>query len=110
MDRTDALEDDLSPLEQRRVRLRAFADEMMETIRALPKPQTWLEGERAMRCIASSDRVVVQRTVALTARPPTTPLLPTTSGGSNIPLPGRLRFAWLPPPLKKGKRKKSDAM
>ncbi len=49
-----------SPLEQRRAVLRALSDDIMETIKTLPKPQSWLEGDRAMRCLGTADRVTVQ--------------------------------------------------
>lgn len=56
----DNIATDLSPLEQRRAALRALSDDIMETIKTLPKPQSWLEGDRAMRCLGTTDRVVVQ--------------------------------------------------
>ena len=34
----------LSPLEQRRMRLRAYADRVLEAVEALPMPKTALEG------------------------------------------------------------------
>ena|GEM_PF-3788153 len=51
---------ELSPLEQRRAELRALSDDIMETIKPLPKPQSWLEGDRAMRCLGTTNRVMVQ--------------------------------------------------
>ncbi|MGN6363252.1 hypothetical protein [Asticcacaulis taihuensis] len=87
MDIKDDTLGDLSPLEQRRVALRALSDDIMETIKTLPKPQSWLEGDRAMRCLGTADRVTVQlftkvkahttaerrQTPALSVRP-TTPI------------------------------------
>lgn len=60
METSDDITADLSPLEQRRAALRALSDDIMETIKTLPKPQSWLEGDRAMRCLGTADRVTVQ--------------------------------------------------
>jgi hypothetical protein len=60
MDMRNDIATDLSPLEQRRTVLRALSDDIMETIKTLPKPQSWLEGDRAMRCLGTADRVTVQ--------------------------------------------------
>ncbi|MGN6366107.1 hypothetical protein [Asticcacaulis taihuensis] len=60
MDISDDIAATLTPLEQRRAALRALSDEIMETIKTLPKPQSWLEGDRAMRCLGTADRVTVQ--------------------------------------------------
>lgn len=76
MDISDDIAIPLSPLEQRRAALRALSDEIMETIKTLPKPQSWLEGDRAMRCLGTADRVTVQlftKVKAHTPRP-TSPL------------------------------------
>jgi hypothetical protein len=51
---------DLSPLEQRRARLRAFADRVLEAVEALPMPKTALEGERTLRTVTAADRMLVQ--------------------------------------------------
>lgn len=83
MDMRNDIPTDLSPLEQRRAALRALSDDIMETIKGLSKPTTWLEGDRAMRCLGTADRVTVQlftkvkghtpserrQTPALSARP-----------------------------------------
>ncbi|MCR6659000.1 MAG: hypothetical protein NVV72_06525 [Asticcacaulis sp.] len=60
METSDDIAAPLSPLEQRRAALRALSDEIMETIKTLPKPQSWLEGDRAMRCLGTADRVTIQ--------------------------------------------------
>ncbi|HTM80451.1 hypothetical protein [Asticcacaulis sp.] len=60
MDTPEDIAADLSPLEQRRAALRALSDDIMETIKDFPKPQSWLEGDRAMRCLGTADRVTVQ--------------------------------------------------
>ena len=67
MDDTPA---NLSPLEQRRAALRALSDDIMETIKTLPKPQSWLEGDRAMRCLSTADRVTVQLFTKVKAQTP----------------------------------------
>jgi len=51
---------DLSPLEQLRARLRAFADRVLEAIEALPMPKTVIDGERTARAITATDRMLVQ--------------------------------------------------
>lgn len=51
---------DLSPLEQRRMRLRAFADRVLEAVESLPMPKTALDGERTLRAITACDRMLVQ--------------------------------------------------
>ncbi len=60
METSDDIATELSPLEQRRAELRALSDEIMAVIKTLSKPTTWLEGDRAMRCLATSDRTMVQ--------------------------------------------------
>nr|WP_303831305.1 hypothetical protein [Asticcacaulis taihuensis] len=50
----------LSPLEQRRMRLRAYADRVLEAVEALPMPKTALEGERSLRAITACDRMLIQ--------------------------------------------------
>jgi len=60
MDTSDDISASLSPLEQRRAALRDLSDDIMETIKTLPKPQSWLEGDRALRCLGTADRVTVQ--------------------------------------------------
>ena len=51
---------DLTPLEQRRMRLRAYADRVLEAVEALPMPKTALEGERTLRAITACDRMLIQ--------------------------------------------------
>lgn len=70
MDIKDDTLADLSPLEQRRAALRALSDDIMETIKTLPKPQSWLEGDRAMRCLGTADRVTVQLFTKVKAHAP----------------------------------------
>ena len=45
MDMMDNSLANLTPLEQRRMRLRAYADRVLEAVEALPMPKTALEGE-----------------------------------------------------------------
>ena len=70
MDIKDDIATELSPLEQRRAALRALSDDIMETIKTLPKPQSWLEGDRAMRCLGTADRVTVQLFTKVRAQRP----------------------------------------
>ena len=70
MDMKDNTPTDLSPLEQRRAALRALSDDIMETIKTLPKPQSWLEGDRAMRCLGTADRVTIQLFTKVKAHTP----------------------------------------
>ncbi|MCR6660694.1 MAG: hypothetical protein NVV72_15610 [Asticcacaulis sp.] len=70
MDTSDDTLADLSPLEQRRAVLRALSDDIMETIKTLPKPQSSLEGDRAMRCLGTADRVTVQLFTKVKAHAP----------------------------------------
>ena len=70
MDTSDDIAVTLSPLEQRRAALRALSDEIMEAIKTLPKPQSWLEGDRAMRCLGTADRVTVQLFTKVKAHAP----------------------------------------
>lgn len=60
MDTYDDTTADLSPLEQRRMRLRAFADRVLEAVEALPMPKTALDSERTLRAITAADRMLVQ--------------------------------------------------
>jgi len=50
----------LSPLEQRRERLRAFADRVLEAVEALPMPKNAADSERTLRAIATADRMLIQ--------------------------------------------------
>ncbi|HTM81863.1 hypothetical protein [Asticcacaulis sp.] len=70
MDMRNDIATNLSPLEQRRAALRALSDDIMETIKTLPKPQSWLEGDRAMRCLGTADRVTVQLFTKVKAHTP----------------------------------------
>ena len=59
----DILEDitgGLSPLEQRRARLRAFADRVLEAVEALPMPKAAADAERTLRTVTAADRMLVQ--------------------------------------------------
>ena len=60
MDTSDDIATDLSPLEQRRMRLRAFADRVLEAVEALPMPKTHIDSERTLRAITAADRMLVQ--------------------------------------------------
>ncbi|CAL4867146.1 hypothetical protein MMA231_01397 [Asticcacaulis sp. MM231] len=60
MDIKDDTRADLSPLEQRRARLRAYADRVLEAVEALPMPKTALDGERSLRTITAADRMLIQ--------------------------------------------------
>jgi hypothetical protein len=60
MDSSDDITADLSPLEQRRMRLRAFADRVLEAVEALPMPKTALDGERTLRAVTAADRMLIQ--------------------------------------------------
>ncbi len=60
MEPTQDTPDDLSPLEMRRARLRAFQDKVMDHVETLPMPATYIEAERAQRYIGVTDRVLVQ--------------------------------------------------
>jgi len=50
----------LSPLEQRRARLRAFADRVLEAVEALPMPKTAADAERTLRAVTTANRMLVQ--------------------------------------------------
>ena len=60
MDNSDDTTADLSPLEQRRMRLRAFADRVLEAVESLPMPKTALDGERTLRAVTACDRMLIQ--------------------------------------------------
>jgi len=60
MDLMDDSLADLSPLEQRRMRLRAFADRVLEAVEALPMRRTALDGEPTLRVVTACDRMLVQ--------------------------------------------------
>jgi len=60
MDTSDDIPADLSPLEQRRMRLRAFADRVLEAVETLPMPKTALDSERTLRAVTACDRMLVQ--------------------------------------------------
>ena len=51
---------DLTPLEQRRGRLRAFADRVLEAVEALPMPKNAVDSERTLHTITAADRMLVQ--------------------------------------------------
>ena len=60
MDSTHDIAADLTPLEQRRERLRAFADRVLEAVEALPMPKNAVDSERTLRTITAADRMLVQ--------------------------------------------------
>ncbi|MFT4076052.1 MAG: hypothetical protein QM647_11030 [Asticcacaulis sp.] len=77
MDSSDDTTADLSPLEQRRMRLRAFADRVLEAVEALPMPKTALDGERTLRAVTACDRMLIQiysRVTPLQQQPITHPI------------------------------------
>ena len=41
------------------MRLRAYADRVLEAVEALPMPKTALEGERSLRAITACDRMLI---------------------------------------------------
>lgn len=81
METSPEIDHNLSPLEQRRERLRRFADRVMEAIEQLPMPKSFIEGERAQRCLAQTDRTLVQ----LHSRPGTRPNTVPNAGTSAAP-------------------------
>lgn len=77
MDSFDDITADLSPLEQRRMRLRAFADRVLEAVEDLPMPKTALDAERTLRAVTAADRMLVQiygRVTPLQQQPITHPI------------------------------------
>ena len=60
MDSSHDIAADLTPLEQRRERLRAFADRVLEAVEALPMPKNAVDSERTLRTITAADRMLVQ--------------------------------------------------
>ena len=56
----DSYLDAASVIAPARQRLRVYADTLIGRSMALPKPQTYLEGERATRCVLAHDRMLVQ--------------------------------------------------
>lgn len=60
MDTSENIAADLSPLEQRRARLRAFADRVLKAVEDLPMPKTHMDSERTLRAITAADRMLVQ--------------------------------------------------
>ena len=60
MDSSQNIAADLTPLEQRRERLRAFADRVLEAVEALPMPKNAVDSERTLRTITAADRMLVQ--------------------------------------------------
>ncbi|WP_349321354.1 hypothetical protein [Asticcacaulis sp. MM231] len=67
-----------SPLEQRRERLRAFADRVLEAVEALPMPKTAVEGERTLRTITAADRMLIQIYSKASASKQSQPLVSST--------------------------------
>ncbi|WP_349320686.1 hypothetical protein [Asticcacaulis sp. MM231] len=60
MDTSHDIAADLTPLEQRRERLRAFAERVLEAVEALPMPKNAVDSERTLRTITAADRMLVQ--------------------------------------------------
>ncbi|UDF02232.1 hypothetical protein [Asticcacaulis sp. AND118] len=60
-------------LAERRARLRAFADEVLDHVTSLSKPETPLEAERTARAVMTADRMLCQ----LFAPPPEPKIAPT---------------------------------
>ncbi|ESQ90432.1 hypothetical protein [Asticcacaulis benevestitus] len=60
MDTSQDIAAGLTPLEQRRERLRAFADRVLEAGEALPMPKNAVDSERTLRTITAADRMLVQ--------------------------------------------------
>lgn len=92
METSPEIDHNPSPLEQRRERLRRFADRVMEAIEQLPMPESFIEGERAQRCLAQTDRTLVQ----LHSRPGTRPN--TVPNGGTSPAPSRSATPRAPEP------------
>jgi hypothetical protein len=53
-----------------RKRLRVYAHRLLDTIEKLPLPKTFLEGERAGRCVLATDRMLSQLYEALRPETP----------------------------------------
>jgi hypothetical protein len=92
MDISDNIATDLSPLEQRRTRLRAFADRVLEAVEALPMPKTAADAERTLRTVTSADRMLVQLYKRIT---PLQQIDPATA--SRAPYPSYARRVPTPP-------------
>jgi hypothetical protein len=92
MDISDNIATDLSPLEQRRARLRAFADRVLEAVEALPMPKTAADAERTLRTVTSADRMLVQLYKRIT---PLQQIDPATA--SRAPYPSYARRVPTPP-------------
>lgn len=52
--------EDVAALDARRERLRAFAADVAETVEAIAMPETFLEGERAVRTVTIADRILAR--------------------------------------------------
>jgi hypothetical protein len=65
-----------SPLEQRRERLRAFADRVLEAVEALPMPKTAAESARILRTITIADKMLVQIYSKISSEKQTAPTRP----------------------------------
>lgn len=59
MDSTPDISDD-DALKQRRQRLRALADRLLEATESIPLPDTFLEAERAHKAVRACDTLLVQ--------------------------------------------------
>ncbi len=99
MDSFDDTFADLSPLEQRRMRLRAFADRVLEAVEDLPMPKTTLDSERTLRAVTAADRMLVQiysRVTPLQQQPITHPIGRSVDAPASRPAPAPV----VPNPLK----------
>ena len=56
----DTPEDDAAALAIRRANLRAFVEDVVEVVRNLPMPDTYLEAERSVRVVTVADRFIVR--------------------------------------------------
>ncbi len=93
MDSSEDTTTDLSPLEQRRMRLRAFADRVLEAVEALPMPKTALDSERTLRAVTACDRMLVQiysRVTPLQQQPITHPVSQSVYAPASRPAPAPL--------------------
>ncbi len=101
--RMDISEDiaDLSPLEQRRMRLRAFADRVLEAVEALPMPKTAVDSERTLRTITAADRMLVQIYSKVSSQKQIRPYIPRPVGyASAVSAPRTPAPLDMPPPVK----------
>ena len=92
---------DLLPLEQRRMRLRAFADRVLEAVEALPMPKTAIDSERTLRTITAADRMLIQIFSKVSDQKQTLPYRPKpVSYTSGVSAPRTSAPLNMPPPVK----------